>query len=486
MQPPNNFDLLTLFTLISHLLLTLTLGFYLILNMQWYSYRLERVIFRHKKYLWHLLYFLIPLLAYYTTGKYFWIYFYFGLLPALGIWYRKIDKRLVFTGRVKRFFLFLLFAVLIEDALCLASDSCRLYGVVLPLLFALAASYLFEKILFLGFRKEARRKLEKMPQLKIVAITASYGKTSIKNFLHQILSQHYKCYMTPRSVNTLGGLMKDINDDLPEDTEIYIAEAGARQRGDIDEIARLLQHDYAVVGNIGPQHIEYFKTLENIRNTKMEILHSPKLKKAFVHESAHVKPDDRVLLYGSNIKNIEATLEGLTFELEIDGRREAFQAPLLGAFNAVNISAAILVALELGMDMEQIRKAVANLQSVAHRLQKIEAGGKLIIDDSFNGNIEGMTASYDLVKTFSGNKIVITPGVIESDEETNIALAKKIDEVFDLVIITGSVNAEVLATHIHNARKIILREKGMLEEVLAEETMPGDLILFSNDAPTFM
>jgi UDP-N-acetylmuramoyl-tripeptide--D-alanyl-D-alanine ligase len=464
----------------------MTLGFYLILNMQWYSYRLERVIFRHKKYMWHLLYFIIPLLAYYSTGKYFWIYFYFGLLPALYLWYGKIDKKLVFTGRIKRFFLFLLFGVIIEDLLCLSRFACHIYGVVLPLLFALAASYLFEKILFLGFKKEARTKLDRMHNLQIVAITASYGKTSIKNFLYQILSHRFKAYKTPRSVNTLGGLMKDVNDDLPEDTQIYIAEAGARERGDIDEIARFLQHDFAVVGSIGPQHIEYFKTLENIRNTKMEILHSPKLKKAFVHVSAHVKPNEQITLFGDNIHQIEATLEGLSFEVEIDGQRYPFTAPLLGGFNAVNITAAILVAKALGMEMEAIQKAVAKLTPVEHRLQKIEAGGKIIIDDSFNGNLEGMTASYDLVKSYDGRKVLITPGVVESDEATNIALAKKIDEIFDLVIITGTINAEVLATHISKPKKIILKDKSKLEELLAKETQTRDLILFSNDAPTFM
>ena len=479
-------DSLHIFTVVSHFLLTMTLGWYLILNMQWYSYRLERVIFRHKKWTWHLLYFVVPLITYYLAGVWFWLYFYAGLLPALWLWYRKIDKKLVYTGRVKRFFLFLAFAVLFEDALCLTSARCHLLGVVLPLLFALLANHLFEKMLFLGFKKEAQKKLQGMENLRIVAITASYGKTSIKNFLHQILRHRYRTYMTPRSVNTLGGLMKDVNDDLPADTEIYIAEAGARERGDIDEIARFLQHHYAIVGNIGPQHIEYFKTLENIRNTKMEILHSERLVRAFVHESAHVRPDERVMIFGPQIRDVEATLEGLAFTLKLDGSPVRFEAPLLGAFNAVNITAAILAARELGLSVEAIRQGVKGLTPVEHRLQKIEAGGKIIIDDSFNGNLEGMTASYDLVAQHPGRKIVVTPGVVESDDATNIALAEKIDTVFDTVIITGRVNAEILATHIKKAKKVIVREKQRLEEILAQETAPGDLILFSNDAPTFM
>jgi len=340
---------------------------------------------------------------------------------------------------------------------------------------------------FNGFKNSASQKLNSMKDLTIVAITASYGKTSMKNFLFQIVSPDKKTYMTPRSVNTLGGLTKDINDDLPNDTEIYIAEAGARERGDIDDIAKLLNHQIAVIGNIGPQHIEYFKTLQNIRDTKMEILNSKNLKKAFIHESAMVKPDTNIELFGSNIKNLNSNLNGVSFELELDGEIHKFHAPLLGAFNATNLTACILVAKELGVKIEDIQKRMKNLKQVDHRLQKIEAGGKIIIDDSFNGNLEGMLSSYELVKSYDqGNRVLITPGVVESDKETNIKLAKKIDEIFDLVIITGKLNAHTLFTHIEHPKKILLHDKTKLEETLALETYVGDLILFSNDAPTFI
>jgi len=475
-----------IFELFSHFALVLILGWYLITNLQWYSYKLERVIFKHKKFTWHILYFILPIFAYYLSGKYFWIYFYLGVLPSLYIWSKKIDKKLVFTPRVKRFFLFLALSTIFVDMLCLTSDKCQVNGVLIPLGVALGASFLYEKILFNGFKKQAGKKLTSMDNLQIIAITASYGKTSIKNFLYQIISPYMDTYMTPRSVNTLGGLVKDINEDLPTSTKIYIAEAGAREKGDIDDIAKLLNHDIAIVGSIGEQHIEYFKTLENIRNTKMEILNSKNLKKAFVHTSANVKPNNHVEVFGENIKNISSSLDGIEFDLEIDDKVEHFNSPLLGAFNATNLTSAILVAHQLGLDIRDIQKEIKKLKQVEHRLQKIEAGGKLIIDDSFNGNFEGMVSSYELVNSFKGKKIIITPGVIESDCETNTKLAKKIDEIFDTVIITGHTNSKILEENIKNAKKIILSDKEKLEFTLAQETMPGDLILFSNDAPTFM
>ncbi len=478
--------IIQLFTLFSHIVLVLALGFYLITNLQWYNYKLDRVIFKHKRYSWHIIYFLIPLFAYYLTGIYFWIYFYFAYLPSLYIWHKKLDKKLVLTARVKRFFIFLILAVIFQDLLCLSLKTCQIFGTILPILASLAASYIFEKILFNGYKKSAQKKLNSIKDLKIVAITASYGKTSIKNFLHQILKEDFITYKTPRSVNTIGGIVKDINESLPKNTQIYIAEAGARERGDINEIAKLLNHHYAVVGKIGPQHIEYFKTLENIRNTKMEILNSKNLIKAFVHKSANVKPNDKVTIFGDEIKNVKADLNGISFNLDINGENYTFKAPLLGAFNAINITAAILVAKELGLDMKTIQKRVSKLQGVEHRLQKMEAGGKIIIDDSFNGNIEGMISSYELISSYQGRKVIVTPGIIESTKEDNEKLAKKIDEIFDLVIITGKANAEILMQNIKNARKIILSDKSKMEELLAKETKAGDLILFSNDAPSFI
>jgi len=475
-----------LFTLFSHIILVLVLGYYLIVNLQWYNYKLQRVVLKHKRYSWHIIYFLVPLFAYYLTGIYFWIYFYFAYIPSFYLWYKKLDKKLVFTARVKRFFLFLILAVVFEDFLCLATDVCKIYGITLPLFVSLMISFLFEKIIFNGYKKEAQKKLESMKDLTIIAITASYGKTSIKNFLHQILQKDFKTYMTPRSVNTLGGLIKDINNDLPSDTRIYIAEAGARERGDINDIAKLLNHHYAIVGKIGTQHIEYFKSLENIRNTKMEILNSKNLIKAYVHKSANVKPNEKVKIFGDEIKNIKANLDGISFDLPIDGQNCHFNAPVLGEFNAINITAAILIAHELKMGIKSIQKRVSNLKSVEHRLQKMEAGGKLIIDDSFNGNLEGMISSYELLSSYKGRKVIITPGIMESTKEDNEKLAKKIDEIFDIAIITGKVNADILIGNIKKARKIILSDKGKMELTLAKETKAGDLILFSNDAPNFL
>ena len=474
-----------IFEFISHVIFVLVIGYYVISALQWYSYKLERVVFHYKRYDWHLFFFIIPIFVYYLAGTFFWIYLYLILMPTIYLWYKKLDKKLIVTARVKRFFVFLFLATIFQNILCISIDKCYAFGVILPIFATIFLSMLFEKILFEGYKKSAKKKLESKKDLIIIAITASFGKTSIKNYLYQILSTKYNCYMTPRSVNTLGGIIKDINDDLPDDAEIYIVEAGARLRGDINDITTLVNHHYAIVGKIGEQHIEYFKSLENIRNTKMELLNSNRLQKAFVHESANIKPDDKTIEFGKELKNINSTLEGLYFDVALDGKLENFFTPLLGEFNAMNLLACIHVA-KSKMSSEEIKKAIANLKGVEHRLQRIDAGGKLIIDDSFNGNFEGMSASYDLAATYEGRKVIITPGIVESTDEANENLAKKIDDIFDIVILTGKSNLEILSKNIIKAEKIVVNDKRKIEDVLKEFTLKGDLILFSNDTPSFM
>ena len=479
--------LFNLFFIISHTIFLFAIGFYLISSLQWFNYKFERVIFNYKKPLWHLYFFIIPISIYYLQYKtlFLLLYEYLIFLPHLFLWYRKLDKKLVFTARVKRFFLFLGVITIFYDMLSFILKANL--GLIIPLSLAYLASSIYEKILFESFKKEALKKIENMRRngLKIVAITASYGKTSIKNILYQLIEEEFKTYKTPRSVNTLGGLVKDVNQNLPEKTEIYIAEAGARREGDILEITNFLKPEFAIVGKIGEQHIEYFKKLENIRDTKMEIIKSPNLKKAFIDKSANIKPYKNIEEFGNELSNIEASLDGISFDILIDGKRENFKSPLLGDFNAINIGLAIKMAKELGVDSEKIKKRVAKLKPIEHRLERIEAGGKIIIDDSFNGNYEGMVSSYKIVNQYRGRKVLITPGIVESNRETNISLAKEIDKIFDLVIITGELNSKILDRNIERAKKIILKDKSKLENLLAKETKEGDLILFSNDTPNF-
>lgn len=475
------------FNIFTHVILVMALGWYLITNLQWYNYKIERVVLKHHKWQWHITYFLAPIVLFYIIPDiYFSIYFYLLYMTSFILWNRKLDRSLVLTGRVKRFLAILLFITFVIHGLCLAIENCQNKAIFIPLILTYLISYGMEKMFFISYKHQAKKRLETIPNLKIVAITASYGKTSIKNYLYQVLKNKYKVYKTPRSVNTIGGIVLDVNESIPLDTQIYIAEAGAREKGDIEEITMFLEPQYCVIGSVGEQHIEYFKTLDNIIHTKMEILKSPKMVRGFVHESVPMKNYNTITAFPDELNVTMSNLDGIWFDILIDGKQEHFSAPILGSFNAINLTAVILVAYELGMSTEEIKLALEGLPQVEHRLQKIEAGGKIIIDDSFNGNLEGMLEAINICCHHKGRKVIVTPGLVESTSEANILLAKEINEKFDYAIITGELNSHLLSANIDHNKLYILKNKAELETILASETHPGDLILFANDAPNFI
>jgi len=462
------------------------LGWYLITNLQWYNYKLSRVVLKHHKPQWHLIYFIIPFVAYYTTGKFFIIFFLFAMLPAMIIWHKKLDKKLVLTWRVKRFLILLISLTLFQNVLCTLKDACAVYGVFMPLAVAYIGSYIIEQFLFNVYKKEAKKRLQSLKSLQVIAITGSYGKTSIKNFVAQILSLKYKVYATPRSVNTLGGIMADINNSLPDDTQVYVCEAGAREAGDIYAITTFVEPQTVVVGRVGEAHIEYFKTVENIKRTKLELMQSPRLEQAFIHNSVTDEPHEKVSFFGNEIKNVNATLTGTDFDLEIDGEIYSLHTDVLGEFQTMNIAVAVRIAKAFGLSKTEITKAVKELEPVEHRLQLIKAGGKLILDDGYNGNIDGMLEGVRLCSLHEGEKIIVTPGLVESTAVLNLQLIEAINSVFDTVIVTGSLNAELFDKNLKVKNKIMLADKSKLTEVLANQTKEGDVILFANDAPNFI
>lgn len=471
---------------VTNILFVTFLGWYLITNLQWYGYKLSRVILKHHKPHWHVLYFLVPFIAYHTTGQFFLIFFYFAVVPSILLWNKRLDKKLVLTWRVKRFLILLISLTFFQNVLCTLKDACEVYGVFMPLALAYIGSVLIEKFLFMTYKKEAKKKLAEMKNLQIIAITGSYGKTSIKNFVAQMLSKKYNVYATPRSINTLGGIMGDINNGLPTDTEIYVCEAGARESGDIYDITTFVEPQTVVVGRVGEAHIEYFKSLKNIIATKLEIIQSPRLERAFIHTSVTDEPHDKVTFFGDDISNINATLDGIDFDIKLDSEVVPLHTDVLGEFQTMNIAVAVRIAKSFGMTHEEIKKAVAKLEPVEHRLQLIKAGGKIILDDGYNGNIDGMLEGVRLCSLHKGRKVIVTPGLVESSKELNLQLIEAINEVFDIVIVTGALNAELFTKHVTVKNKIMLKDKSVLTQVLGSQTASGDIILFANDAPNFI
>ncbi|RDU72946.1 UDP-N-acetylmuramoyl-tripeptide--D-alanyl-D-alanine ligase [Helicobacter aurati] len=501
---------------LSRFLFIIAITYYLATTLQWYNYSFYRIIAKHHKFAWHVYYFFVPVVCFvvfypFYDGLLFYLYCFFIMLPLSFLWYQQRDKKLVWTRRVVRLFLCIIVLFIACEIIVTKTID---YGVpqhlflFVPLVLGMLCSMFYEAMAFRIYAMRARRKLLNMSNLTIIAITGSYGKTSIKNLIYQLIKNDFQAYATPRSVNTYKGLVADINTCLPKDTQVYIAEAGARNRGDIEQISHLLCQHYGVISKIGKAHIEYFKNIETTVQTKFELCYSPRLKKIFVQkdnpipvlkkktfslvplrfgrESTSQCHVENRISYPCEIRNQTSTLDGISFEMRIDSDWVFFETSLLGRFTIDNIIVAVLLARELGIAIPKIQHYVKNLVPVPHRLCKIVTPHKIILDDSFNGNFEGMSEAIALASLHKGRKVIVTPGLVEYDEASNIALCKQIDNVFDIAIITGSLNAELFDSHICNTDKIFIKDKSLLESVLARTGANGDLVLFANDAPNYI
>lgn len=364
-----------------------------------------------------------------------------------------------------------------------------------------------EKHINKRYYNDAARILASMPDLKIIGITGSYGKTSTKHYLHRILSEKYDVLMTPGSFNTTLGVIRTIREYLKPYNEVFIVEMGAKQQGDIKEICDLVNPQMGIVTAVGEQHLESFKSIENVQSTKFELID------ALPNDGLGVINDDFPYVANREVKNVEciryavnettnATFTakdiiydetGTRFTIVGDGKELALHTRLVGECNISNLIAAVIIALSLGVPEEKIRYAVEKIEQVEHRLNlKRTPGGITIIDDAFNSNPTGSKMAMDVLSRFNkGKRIVITPGMIELGDkqyELNEVLGEKIAECADVAIIVGEYNKDALLNGIkqgnmNNDNVHAVASFNEAQRVLASIAKAGDTVLYENDLP---
>lgn len=215
---------------------------------------------------------------------------------------------------------------------------------------------------------DAKKILKSMPNLTVIGVTGSYGKTSVKNFLYKTLSSKYEVLITPKNYNTTMGVVKTIRENLKPIHQIFVCEMGATKLGDIKEICDLVNPKIGVITSIGPQHLESFKSIENVIKTKFELADSVKSNNGVVFLNynneyiASKEIDMNIIKYGIenekldyNAYNIVSSSNGLTFKiLDKNNKEIEFKTRLIGKHNIINITVAIAVANYLGINIEKL------------------------------------------------------------------------------------------------------------------------------------
>ena len=379
---------------------------------------------------------------------------------------KKAKKPLVITARVKRqtvvFVLFYSIIIAIPDV-CYGTIGriiviSALY-IAMPL--SLAATALIckpiEKYISNGFIKDAKRILASKPDMRIIGVTGSYGKTSVKYYLNTLLKAKYNVLMTPGSFNTPMGVVRTIREHLRATHEIFVCEMGARHVGDIKEICDIVHPHDGIITSVGPQHLETFYTLDNIKKTKFELadaLDNDGLLFANMDDEnvADCCKGRKYIGYGINNKegyyaeNISVSERGTKFTaVSPTGEKCEYNTKLIGMHNVLNIVGAIAVANTYGIPMESLKSQVRKLECVPHRLELKDHGNVAIIDDAYNSNPSGAKAALEVFGVFDGYRILVTPGMVELGEkqyECNYEFGANAAKVSDFVILVGKKQTE--------------------------------------------
>ena len=445
-----------------------------------------------------------------------------GRLVLFWVWKKRPRKKpLVYTARAKRLLatnglvwlllLGIVYAALVgfdaKNAGTIVFYAAALFPIPVFALSAVAVRPL-EKAIQRWYFNDARKKLAARKDLLRIGVTGSYGKTSVKVMLGTILGEKYKTYITPSSYNTPMGVGRVIREELPDDAQVFVAEMGARQKGDIAEMCDLVHPQYGIITSIGPQHLETFHTMENIADTKFELAQAiPQDGRIFLPaDNSYCLDRYRKAPQGKSLFGLAPVAEGLAMtaqDVAVSHSGSAFTlvnrkgetavctTRLLGKHNVQNLLGCAALARELGFSMDEIARGIQKVQPVEHRLQLLETGnGVAVIDDAFNSSPDGTRAALEVLSGFPGRKIVVTPGLVElgdREEEENRIFGQNMAAVVDIAILVarnGKAMREGLLEKGFPTGQI-MEAKNLQEAtaMLAKLTRIGDVVLFENDLP---
>ena len=375
-----------------------------------------------------------------------------------------------------------------------------------------------------SFLDEAKNKINDLNPT-IIAVTGSFGKTSVKHILGHILKSQAPTLITPGSVNTPMGITRVIREQLSAAHKYFIVEMGAYGPGSIARLCDLTSPDYGIISAIGHAHYERFKTLETVAATKFELAQAVLSKKGkmIVHErtlrfenSRRIKDEKPIFftvvgepynLKTHNsikeyylkdgdpvIEDIIQSKNGLEVRLLWNDDAYILKAPLYGRHHGHNIALAFITAVQLGIEPSQVETALMSLPQIAHRLEvKKQPDGTTIIDDAYNSNPAGFSTALQLLEklgTKDAQKILVTPGMVELGQAHDQAHAKAgqhAGEVCDICIVVQPQRIKRFIDGFYQTgRGKTLVEVDTFDEAadrLADFKRVGDVILLENDLP---
>ncbi|MFP4228085.1 MAG: UDP-N-acetylmuramoyl-tripeptide--D-alanyl-D-alanine ligase [Salinivenus sp.] len=380
-----------------------------------------------------------------------------------------------------------------------------------PLWVALGAALMHpvETYIQEGFKRQARRRLRERPNLTVVGITGSYGKTSTKFILAELLRQKYNVYATPSSYNTPMGMCLAINEHLKPEHQVLVLEYGIRYPGDMDALCDIAEPDVSVVTTVGIAHLDTMGSQDAIATEKGRLVDRTPADGTSVlnadDERVRAMADRadgtvwRVSVDGRSdaeltAKNVRYNTQGTSFVVQDDRGTEAtFRTQLLGAHNVLNVLLGVAVGRSMGLRLRQMAHAARRIEPIEHRLQLRQEGEITIIDDAFNSNPVGARNAIEILGRMNGGRrVIVTPGMVEMGDRQwaeNKALGSHIARHdIDWAVLVGDEQTAAIQEGLAEAgypadRVQVVDSLFEAQDWLSPRLQSGDVVLYENDLP---
>ena len=435
--------------------------------------------------------------------------------------FRRVEKRktLVFTPKATALYAFGWLAVFMAFSLAVfvfinvASPWNIVLSALLVLevpliamvciLSALVVGRIFQYPLELLIVAHAQMHLKGHKGVKI-AIAGSYGKTSTREILKTVLSEGRSVAAPPGSYNTPLGIASFVR-GLKGNEDVLIFELGEYYPGDVEKLARMINPEWGIITGVNEAHLEKFGTLEQTADTIFKLAESVEPSRLYVNgdsELARARAKSGNIVYtregiappagGWHVSDARTDLQGMTFKLSKAGSVFEVKSGLLGLHMLAPLVLATDLASRLGLSDNEIVTGIAKPRPFAHRLEPKGWGdGVTFLDDSYNGNPDGVRAAIRFLQSLKGRRFYVTPGLVEAGsrvQEIHHDIGRELAGA-------GIEKVVLIQTGVAPYIEAGLKSAGFRGELLSYDDMPsclaalralalpGDIILVQNDWP---
>lgn len=333
--------------------------------------------------------------------------------------------------------------------------------------------------------------------LLVIGVSGSYGKSSTKEYMAQILGEKFKVAKTFGSYNTPIGIARTILSKVNKDTQIFVVELGSYKRGEVAELCQIVYPQISITTSISDQHLSLYGSFQNILDTENELITSlPKEGIALFNANSQFslelskKTRKKKLLYGTKSdldivgQNIKVKKTSVKFEAIFFDKKVPLSAPLLGSHNVENILPGVLLGSYLGMSLKNLQRAVSRLKPLPKTMNAFNSSyGFTIIDDTFNASPESVLSAVYYAKIYPRKKFLVLEPMIELGPNAEIdhyKLAKEISKVFNHLFVTNKNSFQSLEKGIQDGLgkcKIYLLGTKDIADFITNRARKGDIVV---------